>query len=107
LKKNKETNTTSGKKINSKQAVALAGVILLVLLYLITLVAAVTDSSTSAAWFRLCLCATVVLPLLLWIYTWMYSRLTGNSAIGDPKKELQEESGQSGSHPAEGPRTDI
>jgi len=82
----KRKKTDSKKKITSKQVVALAGVAVLVLLYLVTLIVAITDSSASAHWFRLCLCATIALPLLIWIYAWIYSRLTGKAAIGDPEE---------------------
>lgn len=80
----KEGKSPEKRKVTSKQIVALTGVVLLVLLYLITLVAAIADSSASADWFRLCLAATIVLPLLIWIYTWLYGRLTNQPTIGDP-----------------------
>lgn len=70
---------------NSRQIVAMAGVVLLVLLYVATLVTAIADSSQSAKWFRICLFATFALPLVIWIYSWMHGRLTGKSAIGDPE----------------------
>lgn len=72
------------KKRSSRQIVAMLGVLLLVLLYIVTLIAAIVDSSQSAQWFRICLVATFALPLVIWLYSWMYSRLTGKSAIGDP-----------------------
>lgn len=80
----KEGKAPEKRKVTSRQIVALTGVILLVLLYFITLVTAITDNSASADWFRICLAATVALPLLIWIYTWLYSRLTNKPAIGDP-----------------------
>ena len=70
---------------NSRQIVAMAGVVLLVLLYVATLVTAIADSSQSAKWFRICLFATFALPLVIWIYSWMYARLTGKRGIGDPE----------------------
>lgn len=73
------------RKITSKQVVALAGAAALVLLYLATLVIAIVDSSASAAWFRISLFATLVIPLLIWVYAWMYARLTGRRAAGDPE----------------------
>lgn len=73
------------KKMTSKQLVAIIGVALLILLYVATLVAAIVDSSQSAKWFRICLFGTFALPLVIWIYSWMYGRLTGKSAIGDPQ----------------------
>lgn len=93
IKKPKEKHYTH-KKITSKQIVALIGVILLVLLYLATLAASILDSSASAQWFRASLAATIALPLLIWIYSWMYGRLTDRPTIGDPNmpKQCQEES---------------
>ncbi|MCI9221343.1 MAG: hypothetical protein HFH94_16775 [Lachnospiraceae bacterium] len=73
------------KKGNSKRIVAMAGVVLLVLLYVITLITAIVDSTQSAKWFRICLVATFALPLVIWLYSWMHGRLTGKSAIGDPQ----------------------
>lgn len=84
IPKKKRRSWNSWSSWNSRQVIALAGVILLVLLYVITLIAAIVDSSQSAQWFRICLFATLALPLILWIYSWMYGRLTGKSAIGDP-----------------------
>ena len=58
--KKEKNEKTQKKKITSKQIVALAGVAALVLLYLITLVAAIADTSESGNWFRISLSATVV-----------------------------------------------
>lgn len=82
--KKEKIEKTQKKKITSKQIVALAGVAALVLLYLITLMTAIADTSESGSWFRISLSATVVIPLVIWIYAWMYSRLTGKRTIGDP-----------------------
>ena len=71
------------KKITSKQIVALVGVILLVLMYLVTLVVAIVDSSASGKLFALCLYATIAIPILIWIYTWMYGKLTGKHTFAD------------------------
>lgn len=64
-----------------KRIAALLGVILLGALYLITLIAAIFDKSSSGRWFLLCLVGTVAIPLLIWIYTWMYGVLTGRRTI--------------------------
>lgn len=71
------------KKITSKQIVAMVGVILLVLMYLVTLVVAIVDSSASGKLFALCLYATIAIPILIWIYTWMYGKLTGKHTFAD------------------------
>lgn len=80
----RKENSTSKRKIMSKQAVALAGVILLVLMYVITLITAIADNSESAIWFRISLTGTFVIPLIIWFYVWMYGRLTRKHTIGDP-----------------------
>lgn len=71
------------KKITSKQIVAVGGIVLLVLMYIITLFAAIFDSSASARLFRMCLFATAAIPLLIWIYIWMYGKLKGRHTIAD------------------------
>lgn len=79
---NKKENNTK-KKVTSKQIVAIIGIVLLVLLYIVTLVVAVTDNSGTGKWFMICIFATVAMPLLIWIYTWMYGKLTGRHTIAD------------------------
>ena len=78
------------KKITSKQIVAMVGVILLVLMYLVTLVVAIVDSSASGKLFALCLYVTIAIPILIWIYTWMYGKLTGKHTFADFDVNKQE-----------------
>lgn len=73
----------AGSKITSKQIVAWIGIILLLALYVITLIVAIFDTSSSGKLFGLCLFATIAIPLLIWIYTWMYGKLTGRHTIAD------------------------
>jgi fucose permease len=61
-----------------KQILALLGVILLVGLYVATLVCAVLDRSETMSMFRASLFATVVVPVLLWIYIFIYRLITKN-----------------------------
>jgi amino acid transporter len=78
-----EKNSASQRKITSKQIVAWIGIILLLALYIITLLVAIFDTSSSGKLFALCLFATVAIPILIWIYTWMYGKLTGRHTIAD------------------------
>lgn len=71
------------KKVTSKQVVALAGVVLLIAMYLITLIVAIFDQDSSGRLFQACLVATVAIPLLIWIYIWMYGKLTGKHTMAD------------------------
>ena len=71
------------KKITSKQVVALAGVILLAAMYLITLVVAIFSQDNSGRLFQICLISTIAIPLLIWIYIWMYGKLRGRHTMAD------------------------
>lgn len=84
MDKSGEKGKNQKKKRTSRQLIALAGVILLVILYAATLVTALVDHSASAHWFRLSLAATLAIPLVIWLYCWMYARLTGKPTLGDP-----------------------
>ena len=75
---------TDKKKITSKQIVAMGGVVLLVLMYIVTLILAIVDNSASGRLFMLSLCCTLVIPIIVFIYSWMWARLTGKKAVGDP-----------------------
>ena len=75
--------TEKKKKTTSKQIVALAGVILLVAMYVITLIVAIFDQDSSGRLFQACLVATIAIPLLVWVYIWMYGKLTGKHTMAD------------------------
>lgn len=83
---NKQPSQNSEKKtqkMTSKQVVAIIGILLLVALYIITLIAAFIDQSASGKLFSLCLYGTVTIPLIIWVYTWMYGKLSGKKSIAD------------------------
>lgn len=85
--KTEAASANGRKKVTSRQVVALIGVILLTLLYIVTLIVAIVDKTASARWFWMCLFATIAVPLLIWIYTWMYGKLTGRHTITDSDTE--------------------
>lgn len=62
-------------KKTAKQIAALIGVALLVLLYVLLLLFAIFDFEGSEAMFRACLIGTVVIPILLWIYIFLFDKL--------------------------------
>lgn len=80
-----DKNHTEKRKMTSRQVVAIIGVALLLLMYIVTLIVAFVDSSASGQWFRFCLFGTLAVPIVIWLYSWMYGRLTGRKAIGDPE----------------------
>ena len=71
------------RKITSRQVVALAGVVLLAAMYLVTLVVAIFDQDNSGRLFQACLAGTIAIPLLIWIYIWMYGKLNGKHTMAD------------------------
>ena len=74
---------TNKPKCTSMQIVALAGVILLIALYIITLFVAILNPDGAGMLFRGCLGATIIVPILIWIYIWMYGKLTNRHTIAD------------------------
>lgn len=66
-----------------KQIAAIAAVILLAALYLLTLVAAIIDPSASGRWFAGCLVCTMAVPLLAWIFIWIYGEVTDRKTVAD------------------------
>ena len=66
-----------------KRVAALLAVVLLAAMYLITLLAAIFDTSAAGSLFRICLICTVAVPLLSWVFIWLYGQTTGKSTIAD------------------------
>ena len=60
---------------------ALICIVLLVLLYIATLVFAIFNFDGKGVMFRTCLIATVVVPILTWVYIWIYGMLTQKHTI--------------------------
>lgn len=78
-----DKNTPKKKKATPKQIAAIAGLVLLLLLYAVTLVTAFIDTAQARKLFELCAFATFVLPLVIWVYIWIFGKLTGRSTIAD------------------------
>lgn len=62
------------------------GVVLLILMYVTTLILALVDNSASHSFFAMSLAGTLVIPIIIFIYSWMYGRITGKKTIGDPDR---------------------
>lgn len=56
----------------AKQIFAIIGIVLLVSLYVITLICAITDNSGTMQVFLASVVATVIFPVLIWTYTFIY-----------------------------------
>lgn len=62
----------------AKQIFALLGVILLLVLYGSTIYFALTDNSNSMRAFEASVVATILIPVLLWAYTFVYRMVKGH-----------------------------
>ena len=69
------------KKRTPKQIAALLCVIILVGMYLLTLIVACLDFPGAGNWFAACLFATIGLPILLWVYLWLYKLMKDKRAM--------------------------
>ena len=63
------------KKISPTQVAAMICVVLLVGMYVATLIVALLDFPGWDRLFQACLVATIGLPILLWIYIWLYQQI--------------------------------
>lgn len=72
------------KKINPKQIAAMICLVLILLSYIVLIAVSLLDSQKSGELFQACLIATVFLPILCWIYIWLYGRIKQRSTIADP-----------------------
>ena len=68
-------NGKEKKKISPKQVAAIVCIVLLVGMYVATLVVALLDFPGADRLFQACLVATIGLPILLWIYIWLYQQV--------------------------------
>ena len=63
------------KPSKAKRIAAWICILVLLSLYIATFVVALLDFPGSDALFAACLAATVGLPILLWIYIWLYGKV--------------------------------
>jgi cell shape-determining protein MreD len=58
-----------------KQFLAVLGIVFLLSLYVITLLCAIFDSSETMQLFQASVLATIIIPVLLWAYSFIYRLL--------------------------------
>ena len=75
------------KKRTPKQIAALLCVVILVGMYVLTLIVACLDFPGAGSWFAACLFATIGLPILLWVYLWLYKLMKDKSAIAPEQND--------------------
>ena len=62
-----------------KQILAIIGIVFLVLLYLSTLICAIIDRTETMRLFQASIMATVIIPVLLWAYSFIYKLIKKNA----------------------------
>ena len=68
-------NQKNKRKITPKQIAAIVCIVLLVGMYVATLIVALLDFPGADRLFQACLVATIGLPILPWIYIWLYQQV--------------------------------
>ena len=71
------------KEKNHKRIAAIVCLILILLAYIASFIVSLTDSSKSGELFQACMIATVFLPILCWIYIWLYGQVKQKHTIAD------------------------
>ena len=71
----------------TKRILAIIGIVLLISLYVITIVLAVTDDPNTMNAFRASVYCTFLVPVLIWAYTFIY-KLLKNSYGNKPADEF-------------------
>lgn len=70
-------------KKSYKRIAAIVGIVLLLSVYLITFILAFLDFPGSARLFQIGISASILLPILIWFYIWVYGKLTHKKTIAD------------------------
>jgi len=63
-----EENKPKSSYTKGQRIAAMIGVILLLVMYIVTLISALTTSPNTPALFKMCLGASVILPIIFWFY---------------------------------------
>lgn len=70
-------------KMTPKRIAAIVALVLLALLYIVTFFVALFAPVDKGNLFAACLMATIAVPLLAWIYIWLYGQMTGKKTMAD------------------------
>ncbi len=74
-------NMENKNKWTPKRICAILCIIFLVMIYIGTLIAAIIMPESGSRLFAICLFATVVVPIVAYIYIWIYTQITGKKTI--------------------------
>ena len=92
--KNEEKKEFKSSYPKSVRVMAIVGIVILVIMYLFTLVAALTTSPSSPELFKMSVGASILLPIILWVYMRIAIRTSKGARKGAQemmtKKEAEE-----------------
>lgn len=74
-------NMENKNKWTPKRICAILCIIFLVMIYIGTLIAAIIMPESGSRLFAICLFATVIVPIVAYIYIWIYTQITGKKTI--------------------------
>ncbi|MBP1586731.1 MAG: hypothetical protein ILP17_13710 [Lachnospiraceae bacterium] len=90
-------------KWTPKRICAILCIIFLVMIYLGTLIAAIVMPESGSRLFAICLFATVIVPIVAYIYIWIYTQITGKKTIASvPDVPGADELGKAGNGGSDG-----
>ena len=58
-----------------KQIAAITAIVLIAAIYIVTLILAITNNESTSQWFMAAIIATIVLPVMAYVYIWIYKRV--------------------------------
>src|SRR5574344_365666 len=104
-KKTVSDKKSSSSAMTGKRIAAIACIVILVAMYVITLLVAIFDHSASMRLFQACLVATIGLPILCWIYILCYGYYAKKHTIADldlmQQPDVHESAAEAVNHAAE------
>ena len=74
-------NMENKNKWTPKRICAILCIIFLVMIYIGTLIAAIIMPESGSRLFAVCLFTTVIVPIVAYIYIWIYTQITGKKTI--------------------------
>ncbi len=74
---------------NVKRILALVGVVLILALYGSTMFFAITDNSDTMSMFKASVTATIIIPVLLWAYSFIFKMIKKSNEPQEDETEKQ------------------
>lgn len=74
-----------------KRIAAITGIVLLAALYLVTLCLAIFGNEHTNTWFMACIAATIIVPILIYVYLWLYKMLKKDVADAAEKAMAEQQ----------------